>query len=78
MIFVFFMCVFHKKNCIRLQDLVNFELRFGFLMQNSIYGQMETLGNHQMGLRTLKICFYNFCNFYEVGFSIIIDAIPLV
>ena len=49
-----------KKNCIRLQDLVVFELGFGFLMQNSIYGQMETPGNHQMGLRTLKIYFFNF------------------
>ena len=40
-----------------VKDLVIFELRFGFLMQNSIYGQMETLGIHQMGLRTLKIHF---------------------
>ena len=46
---------FYQKNCIRLKDLVIFELGFGFLMQNSIYGQMETLGNHQMGLRTEKL-----------------------
>ena len=46
---------FVQKNCIRLKDLVIFELGFGFLMQNFIYGQMETPGNHQLGLQTKKL-----------------------
>ena len=53
-IFYNFSSTKNRKNCIRLQDLVIFELGFGFLMQNSIYGQMETPGNHQLGLRTEK------------------------
>ena len=45
-----------------LKDLVIFEVGFGFLMQNSIYGQMETLGIHQLGLRTEKTYFENVSN----------------
>ena len=56
--FIFFMRSVFRYFRLWVQDLVIFELRFGFLMQNSIYGQMETLGIHQMGLRTLKIHFF--------------------
>ena len=31
-----------------VKDLIIFELRFGFVMKNSMYGQMETFGNHQL------------------------------
>ena len=51
-----------------VKDLAIFELRFGFLMKNFIYGQMETLGNHQMGLRTENIRFLNFLEYENSTF----------
>ena len=40
-LFFAFFKQFLPKNCIRLQDLVIFELGFGFLMKNSIYGRLD-------------------------------------
>ena len=43
-----------SKNSIPLQDSVIFELRSGFLMKNSIYGQMETSGDQNLNPKIRK------------------------
>ena len=50
---------FSSKNCKRLKDLVIFELRFGFLMKNFIYGQMETSGDPHLSRKVKKLHFRN-------------------
>ena len=46
------------KNFIPLQDSVIFELRFGFLMKNSIYGQMEMPGDPHLSQKYVYIYIY--------------------
>ena len=44
-----FVIYFHKKKkSIPMKDSVFFELGFGFLMKNFIYGQMETSGDQKV------------------------------
>ena len=42
-------------NCIPLKDLVIFELRFGFLMKNCIYGRLETSGDPNLNQKVRKL-----------------------
>ena len=37
-----------------VKDLVIFELRFGFLMKNFVYGQMETSGDQAVSRKIIK------------------------
>ena len=67
-----------QKKCIPLKDLVFFELRFGFLMKNSIYGQMETSGNHQLSRKTKENYRDWGLYFYEVGCSFLLWVKNLV